>query len=56
MNNDPKANSKVVPKWLNDNKNKVLEWPSQSLALNPIENVWEELKQDVRTRRPTNLT
>jgi hypothetical protein len=34
-----------------DNKVKVLEWPSQSLDLNHI-----ELKKCVRAKRPTNLT
>ena len=28
MDNDPKHASKVVSKWLMDNKVKVLEWPS----------------------------
>jgi transposase len=35
---------------------KVLEWPSQSPDLKPIEILWAERKKCVRERRPTNLT
>jgi hypothetical protein len=38
LDNDPKHTSKVVEKWLTDNKVKVLEWPD----LNPIEHFWTE--------------
>ena len=47
MDNDPKHTSKVVTKWLKDNKVKVLEWLSQSPDLNSTENVWAEQNKHV---------
>lgn len=54
--NDPKHSSNTTKEWLKKKKIRVLDWPSQSPDLNPIEMLWRDLKRAVHARRPSNLS
>ena len=56
QDNDLKHTAKTKQYWLRDKSLNILELPSQSPDLNPIEHLWRDLKIAVQQRSPSNLT
>lgn len=54
QDNDPKHTSRKAKNWFVENKVEVMNWPAQSPDLNPIENLWGDVKRAVSLSRPAN--
>lgn len=54
QDNDPKHTSRLAKEYLAENNVRMLEWPPQSPDMNPIENLWSIVKEDVAKKQPKN--
>lgn len=56
QDNCPVHTSRIVKQWMRENNINLLDWPSKSPDLNPIENVWAFLLKNIHSQpnRPRN--
>ena len=51
QDNDPEHTSNLVKNWFSSEQIPVLDWPAQSPDLNPIENLWNEVKVEIAKKK-----
>lgn len=54
QDNEPKHTSKLAKQWFSNQKVNIMEWPAQFPNVNPIENLWLDVKKSVGKTNPTN--
>ena len=54
QDNDPKHTARIVQEWILYNTPHYLRTPPQSPDINPIENLWSEIKKKIQKRPPKN--
>lgn len=55
QDNDPKHTSRIVQTWIRESGIDCLDWPPYSPDLNPIENLWADVKRRAEQDNPQNV-
>ena len=56
QDNAPSHSSKLTMQYLEEKGVSLMEWPANSPDLNPIENIWGEIKRRLHFSKPRNQT